>query len=283
MKALGLLLALVSSALSAETQFGTNNYVEYRPGTLPLVISVPHGGSLKPEGMPSRTLGRVVQDANTADLAERISRVCKDKLGGTPYLVFCHLHRSKMDANREIKEAAQGNPKAEQAWREFQAFVQQAIQQARQDKPQALYIDLHGHSHVEMLVELGYLLGHSQLRGLEESMATTSSLKAIDKSSKESFTDLVRGPQSLGALLAAKGFATLPSPNHPAPKNEQEYFQGGYNVATHSKTEGITAFQIEAPRVGVRDSAPNRQRFAEALLECLPTWWQHHTGTPLSE
>ena len=34
--------------------FGTNNFIEYQVGTLPLVISVPHGGNLDPSSIPNR-------------------------------------------------------------------------------------------------------------------------------------------------------------------------------------------------------------------------------------
>lgn len=50
-----------------------------------------------------------------------ISNYCK-----VPYLVINHLHRSKLDANREIGEAAQGNAVAEAAWTHFHTFINDA-------------------------------------------------------------------------------------------------------------------------------------------------------------
>jgi hypothetical protein len=272
---------LLSSALAAEPQFGSEKYIEYRPGTLPLVISMPHGGTLKPESIPSRTAGRIAQDSNTADLGERIAAVCQKELGGTPHLIFCHLHRLKLDANREIKEAAQGNPIAEKAWHEFQGYVKTALSQVSQKQQQGLYIDLHGHRHPEMLVELGYAILPSQLRSLEDSMAGSSSLKQLDQTSPTTFTDLIRGPTSLGAILEKAGFPSIPSPSFPAPKVEQEYYNGGYNTQTHSATPGVSALQIEAPQRGVRDTAEHRQAFAQGLVASLRSWWPIHYGREL--
>ena len=39
-----------------------------------------------------------------------------------------HLHRSKLDPNREIIEAAQGDPESERAWWEFQTFIEEATE-----------------------------------------------------------------------------------------------------------------------------------------------------------
>jgi hypothetical protein len=43
-----------------------------------------------------------------------------------PYLVINHLHRSKLDANQEIGEAAQGNAVAETTWTHFHTFINDA-------------------------------------------------------------------------------------------------------------------------------------------------------------
>jgi hypothetical protein len=53
---------------------GANQYTEYHPGNLPLVISVPHGGSLSPASIPDRTCNNAVadMDANTIELGKQI-------------------------------------------------------------------------------------------------------------------------------------------------------------------------------------------------------------------
>ena len=37
------------------SEFSEHDYIEYRPGNLPLVLSVPHGGALRPSHLPNRS------------------------------------------------------------------------------------------------------------------------------------------------------------------------------------------------------------------------------------
>jgi hypothetical protein len=86
----------------------------------------------------------------------------------------------------------------------------------------------------------------------------------------------LRGPQSLGTLLASRGYPSVPSESDPAP-NGAPYFNGGFNTVTHgSIVAGTTsAIQIEANYTGVRDSAANRRRFAEAILGALRGYFSY--------
>lgn len=78
-----------------------------------VVISVPHGGFLEPNSIATRSTSHsscpcvTTKDTNTIEIAmlivERfIHNYCK-----VPYVVLNNLHRSKLDANRDIEEAAQ--------------------------------------------------------------------------------------------------------------------------------------------------------------------------------
>ena len=55
------------STIQAQVQFGANNYIEFHQGNLPIVISVPHGGSMQPATIPDRTCNSAVTvtDENT--------------------------------------------------------------------------------------------------------------------------------------------------------------------------------------------------------------------------
>jgi hypothetical protein len=58
-----------------------------------------------------------------------------------------------------------------------------------------------------------------------------------------------------------------------------DYFNGGYNSRRHGCVDGgeICAIQVEANRIGVRDSDEDVERFAEAVvkvtLEFLEDRW----------
>jgi hypothetical protein len=106
--------------------FGQHNFIEYSLGELPLIIAAPHGGRLTPGEIPDRTSGVRDIDANTQELARTIAAVVHEQTGKHIHLVICRLHRSKLDANRDLPEASQGNAQAEKAWREHHDFIGQA-------------------------------------------------------------------------------------------------------------------------------------------------------------
>lgn len=273
------LLAFVElPAQEVASQFGTKKHVEYIPGDLPLILCSPHGGALKPSGMPDRTYGVTGADAYTQELT-RLTAAEIEKLGGhRPHLVLSHLHRSKLDPNREIKEAAQGSPAAITAWEEYHAFIEQARQAAIKQHGIAFIIDMHGQSHKGERVELGYLHPASELSQSAEVLNSAEfiakgSLALLVKRSGLLYTELLHGPKSMGGLLAAQGYRCTPSPQMPVP--DEPYFKGGYTIARHCTGE-TTGFQLEANRSRIRDTPANRQKFARALAVVLEEYLSGH-------
>jgi hypothetical protein len=271
---------------AGQSYFGRSQYVEYFPGELPVVLSAGHGGDLRPAEIPDRTYGTFVQDRNTLDLALRARQTIKDQTGYWPHLVVSHLHRIRLDPNREIVEAAQGNLAAERAWWEYHTFIERARQIIEADFGEGYYIDLHGHGHAIQRLELGYLLSSSQLASSDEvlrGLAGNSSLKALAQRPGVDFVELIRGPTSLGSLLEGEGFPSVPSTDDPNPGSDP-YFTGGYSTLVHGSRNGgtVSGVQIECNFSGVRDTAENRQGFAEALSAALQVYFPAHFGMALT-
>lgn len=255
-------------------------YPEASPGTAPLIIIAPHGGDQSPASIPDRTCTActTVNDANTQDLARLIADAFERRTGKRPHLVINRLHRRKFDANREIVEATGGYAPLEPVWRAFHDAIDTARARVARSSGRGLVIDLHGHAHAVARLELGYLLADATLR-LTDSVLTArgdmarSSIArlATDRLSAATPVALLRGASSLGALLAASGYPSVPSPSDLAPKVGEEYFDGGYNTDRHgSRLGGATdAVQIECNFGGVRDTPENRARFAEVLATAL--------------
>lgn len=290
LKTLGLVLTFWAAACGAEERpqevlFGARRFIEYQPGTLPLVIAAPHGGREKPADLPDRTQGVVDIDANTQELARAVVESVYDATGGRPHLIVCHLHRSKLDANRDLPEAAQGNALASQAWREHHGFIEEACRKAVKDHGVAFLIDMHGHGHPDPRVELGYLFNASELAEDEQALNSPafvqkSSLRWLVEKRGIPHIDLLRGPFSLGALLEHEGFPATPSPGKPVPGTP--FFRGGYTIFRHCKAEaGVTGLQIEANRSRLRDTPANRQRFAQALSASLKIYFSRNLGITL--
>ncbi|MEX0892141.1 MAG: hypothetical protein WEB88_08215, partial [Gemmatimonadota bacterium] len=272
---------------SGQSYFGYRDYIEYIAGDIPLVISAPHGGSLRPSEMPQRTEGTTVRDTNTEELARAIVAAFEARLGGRPHVIISRVHRVHLDPNREIGEAAQGNPAAELAWREFQTFIEDARLRVRQAGGEGFYIDLHGHGHAIQRLEWGYLLSSSDLTVTDQllnrdAMVEASSVREIAQRTGQPLAELLRGPASLGALLAAEDYRSVPSPDDPHPAG-QPYFSGGYNTARHGSRDGgtISGVQLECNFAGVRDTAAARAAFAEALVTALESYFDAWMGVPL--
>lgn len=265
--------------------FGTSEYVEYLPGDLPVVVSAGHGGSLRPASIPDRTQGVTTQDRNTVELALRLADAFEERLGGRPHVVVSHLHRVKLDPNRELGEAAEGNTIAGRAWWEYHAFLDAARADVQADHDGGLYVDLHGHGHAVPRIELGYLLSAATL-GLDDGALSApdqvarSSLRGLVRPSGPTLADLVRGPLSLGARLEDAGVPAVPSPAAPSP-GDDPYFSGGYSTARHGSRDGglVSGIQVEAHFEGVRDTDENRARFAAILAEALRAFHRDHLGT----
>lgn len=262
--------------------FGEGEYIEYIPGNLPVVIAAPHGGRKKPESIPNRTSGVTASDMNTQELARAVADEIKRRTDRQAHLIICHLHRSKLDANREIVEAAMGNSLAEKAWHEHHAFISEACAKAAQEFGLAFLIDLHGHSHPVPRLELGYLHSVDDLKVSDSAlnvpeMAARGSLAALAKKTSLTYSELLRGPESLGAYLEKQGFLSAPSPSLPAPS--EPFFRGGYTISFHCKAEKKTiGLQIESPRPRLRDTAENRHAFAVGLSEALDAFFRRHLG-----
>lgn len=58
-----------------------------------------------------------------------------------PHVIRCLLHRSKVDVNRDLGEAAFGNAEAGLAWKEYHDFIDEAKLAINN---RTLYIDVHG-------------------------------------------------------------------------------------------------------------------------------------------
>ena len=146
------------------------------------------------------------------------------------------MKRSKLDPNREIDEAAQGDEIAIAAYNEFHGYISAAISAVG---GRGILFDIHGqvykHSslllksvcnlihpqkHLQNSTELGYLLLTSELNdGIYD--AELTSVRALAAETGLSGELLLCGEvESLGALYEEQGFNALPSPRQPAPSKD---------------------------------------------------------------
>jgi hypothetical protein len=269
--------------------FGTNDYIEYQIGTLPIVISVSHGGYLEPSEIPDRSCNNPVYttDANTIEIALEIKNALFNKTGCYPHLIICHLKRKKLDCNRSLSEGACGNSKAETAWKEFHKFIDDARKTANQQyNHNTFFVDLHGHGNSIQRIELGYLLYDYELEKSDDVLNSNqyinySSIKNLALSNNANLThsELLRGPKSFGSFLSNQNYSSVPSESIPYPGTNNNYFSGGYITSNHTcNSPGIeiNGLQMELNFSGIRDNANNLIKFANGFTEAIINYLNEH-------
>ncbi|WP_435415794.1 T9SS type A sorting domain-containing protein [Polaribacter aestuariivivens] len=204
----------------------SKKYIEYIPGTMPVIISAPHGGVLNSgksfggvfypdsdSSMSDRNCGVSEQDDNTDVLIREIQKRCYEQFGVYPYIIINNLHRSKLDPNRNKSVATCGNSNAEPYFDAYHGFIDQASADVNSKFGKGLYIDLHGQSHTIPRVEIGYnLVSSSYDENLNNSSTNASELARVtiknlieNNLQNLTFEDLIRGSQSFGGLLQTTG------------------------------------------------------------------------------
>ncbi|MEI7423089.1 MAG: hypothetical protein WCK18_13380 [Prolixibacteraceae bacterium] len=273
------LLILAQSKDSGTIKNGTKTYIEVLPGNMPLVISIPHGGYLLPDEIPERPCTNCAKhpDIFTIEIGLALRNSIFKKTGYYPYVIINNLHRTRLDPNRNVSEAADGNKNAELAWTTFQSSIDSANAQVKKKFGKGLYIDLHGHRHDVKRTEIGYLLSSEELQ-MEDDLLNSeafieySSIRHLITANafKRSYADLVRGKFSLGSLLESMGYPCVPSPAHPFPKTDEPYFSGGYNTTRHGSSTGgtIDGIQIELDEM-LRSDSKKRDQLAVDLASVL--------------
>jgi hypothetical protein len=284
------LVALVATAAepTPETpRVSASGFIRHWPGELPIVLSVPHDGAAKPADIPDRTSGVTVRDSYAAALAHAVRDALRARFGQAPQLVVCELSRKKVDCNREIGEGAAGQPKAEQVWREYHAFIDEAEAAVLARSQHGLYLDIHSHGHPKPRIEIGYLLKGSELRLADErldkdpAVAARSSIRWLSQRTPAKFSELLRGETSLGGLFAARGIPSVPSPREVLLLDDP-YFNGAYDIAAHGSRDKsqLDAAQLEMPGP-MRDTPAHRASTAQAIAESLDVYFARHFGVKL--
>lgn len=268
------------------------NRTEFTVGNIPLIISVPHGGSFMPVDIPDRNCPDVVNafDIKTIELAREIETTFIKKYGLRPFIVICNISRKKIDQNREIEVATCGNEEMKKVWNNYHNYLDTAVVLATKQFGTCTFIDLHGHGHVKQRIEIGYLLKAEDLDPLSIEneafyLKSKSSLNNLPLKGNTtiSFKELMTGENAFGTLMANQGIASIPSKQDPFPVGDDKYFNGGYNTKRYTSLNypKISGWQIETNYKGVRDEA-GRPLFAKAFVNTMSQWlnWYHNFAFP---
>src|SRR5215211_2271714 len=226
------LLLLPLPTLGQDQPQTPDQLVTVRQGTLPIILSAPHGGGTPLAGVPERRGAGVEKfvtsrDGNTAELAEKLAARIAKKLGGQPYLVIARFERKFIDVNRPPAGAYE-DPKAKPFYDGYHQALADFTKEVQMDWGRGLLIDLHGQGAEADAV----------FRGTSNGRTVTALTDRFGKAA-------VTGPKSVFGQLAGQGVRVIPA--NDSDDTEDRRYNGGHIVRTFGSHDGtaVDAIQLE--------------------------------------
>ncbi|MGY8808642.1 MAG: hypothetical protein ACKVLG_01650 [Fidelibacterota bacterium] len=250
-------------------------YIQYRVGNTPVIITVPHDGTLVPSNMADR-MGDTERAVNTRKVAEQFAVFFNANSNGLfPHIIYNNVSRTKLDPDANLMDGAQGNSYANLSYGTYHSYLQTAIDSVEAHFDAGILLNLVEHNHSVQQIELGYLLSAENLNLSDSGLnayESESSLNQISSISASSFAEVIRGYSSFGNLLFAASyngytFNVVPTLDNPTP-GTSPYLSGGYTLQSYGSSDSgkINAIDIATPYVGYRDNA-NAYRAVGVVLE----------------
>ena len=272
----------------------SQGYISYRVGNMPIIITVPHDGTLTPSTFPDRT-GSSARAENTRKVAEQFAYFFNANSNGLyPHIIYNNISRSKLDPDLNQMDGAQGNSYANLSYGTYHSFLQTAIDSVEAYFDAGILLNLVEHNHSNQKVELGYLLSASDLdlTNLQlNSYSAQSSVSQIADISTSSFAEVIRGYNSLGTLIVGRSytsndvtysFEAVPTLDNPT-IGSTDYNSGGYTIAQYGSSNGgkINGIDVATPFAGFRDNANAYRALAVILEESVKIFYQENLGVIL--
>ena len=272
----------------------SQGYISYRVGNMPIIITVPHDGTLTPSTFPNRT-GSSARAENTRKVAEQFAYFFNANSNGLyPHIIYNNISRSKLDPDLNQMDGAQGNSYANLSYGTYHSFLQTAIDSVEAYFDAGILLNLVEHNHSNQKVELGYLLSASDLdlTNLQlNSYSAQSSVSQIADISTSSFAEVIRGYNSLGTLIVGRSytsndvtysFEAVPTLDNPT-IGSTDYSSGGYTIAQYGSSNGgkINGIDVATPFAGFRDNANAYRALAVILEESVKIFYQENLGVIL--
>jgi N-formylglutamate amidohydrolase len=109
-----------------------------------VILGAPHGGTLQVPGVPVRTRGTTVMDANTLELLQAIQQRLQTLNGGRATIVAAKVSRKFVDFNRSAYEAYESATVAP-IYLAYHGALRSAVDRIR-SSGRALLVGIHGQS-----------------------------------------------------------------------------------------------------------------------------------------
>ena len=262
-------------------------YIQYRVGNTPVIITVPHDGTLVPSTMADRT-GDISRAVNTRKVAEQFAVFFNANSNGLfPHIIYNNISRTKLDPDTNLTDGAQGNSYATLSYGTYHSYLQTAIDSIEAHFDSGLLLNLVQHDHSVQQFELGYLLSANNLNlsnSALNSYSSQSSINQMTSISAATFSEVVRGYSSFGNLLFGSSyngynFSVVPTLDNPSP-GTNPYTSGGYTLETYSSSGSgkINAIEVATPYAGFRDDANAYRAVGVVLENAAKQFYQEQVG-----
>uniref|UniRef100_A0A7S2SFH1 Apple domain-containing protein n=1 Tax=Mucochytrium quahogii TaxID=96639 RepID=A0A7S2SFH1_9STRA len=265
------------------------NYTEYYPGNMNLIFTVPHDGDLRltPDAIAHLpNIGRIGNgDRFTFDLAKRVADSMESQSGLRPHIIRTRLPKWKLNMNRNLKVATQGDealqpahPEVLEGWHSFYRYVYTAMARIKAEQGfenRGLIIDYHSQiTHKQSAIELGYGYTGAMLSQEELSYSKGALMSGLIRkygADSAATEKVIRGPTSLGAFLDMWGLKSCPSPVVKKPTGAF-YYRGilsGALGSNHDTTRKFDSFMSEFATRIVNQRTTSASQIASGLLSFM--------------
>ncbi len=238
--------ALAALAPAAPDTPKPADFVTVQKGTLPVIISAPHGGRKKVPDVPERVgMGlanfQSVRDENTAELVEKLVAEIEKSLEAKPWVVIARFERKYLDVNRSREQAYESN-KAKPYYDAFHDPIAAACKAVKEKHGHGILLDIHGQS----------VYQGSICRG-------TQNLKTVKLLKDREGLAAIRGKNSVLGRMEKAGYKIMPPGDSEETAKEEPQFTGGHIVANYGSH---TAFAIDAIQVELGTNLRARDQYA---------------------
>lgn len=227
--------------------------IEKQAGTLPIIISCPHDGTLPIADVPVRSGTNIekfvtVRDTDSSLVSEELAKELEKKWHAKPYLIIARFSRKYLDVNRPTTGAFE-DPQAKPVYDEYHQFLKEACQNIQQKHRRGLLLDIHGQAAERDTVFRG-----------------TNNLKTVKVLLDRYGKPAINGEKSILGHLSRNGVKVFPPIDSDEAENKS--FSGGYIVQTYGShtAYAIDAIQLET---GGNQRIKNRREFVLKLTDAV--------------
>ena len=229
--------------------YSVRRLVGRHQGSLPVLITCPHGGDERPDdvdertgaGLPPECRFEKTTDRFTRTIARGVAQALFDVFSQTPYVVFANFDRAYIDANRSPACAFE-DARARPFYDEYHGAIRRFVTEIRRDNGGlGLLFDIHGTDGVQADPAELYL-------------------GTLDGSSVEKL--LLLDPAALSRKRSLRGLLTREG--YDLSKRSPETLRGGFTLEAYGSAnpDGLDAIQLEIG-TPLRTNGARRAEFIE--------------------